>query len=401
MRFSEAVFGLLAAAGLAQAEVKVPALFASHMVLQREHPIHVWGWADANEAVSVQFASESVAATADVTGRWSVYLKPANAGGPYKLTVRGSNTLEFDDVLVGDVWFASGQSNMEMPLSGWPGAPIKDSQAEIQAADHPDIRLFLVERAISQFPLEDFGGSWSRCTPETAPKFSAVAYFFGREIARTQHVPVGLIDSTWGGTPAESWTSIDTLSSDASLMPAFATWAPMVDTWAETQRLTPIEKAQDEAAKAAGRPVPHHAGHPPALLYAPSALYNAMVAPAVPFRIRGVIWYQGEANGGHDRAPLYNKLFPALIEDWRMHWQEGDFPFLFVQLANFHADETWAVVREAQRRTLKLRHTGMAVTADIGDPSNIHPADKQDVGARLALAARALSYGEMLEYSGP
>jgi sialate O-acetylesterase len=263
----------------------------------------------------------------------------------------------------------------------------------------------LIPHKTSSYPLQDFDGKadWTKCTPETAAKFSAVAYFFGREIAQKQNVTIGLVDSTWGGTPGEAWVSMDGLASDASLMPVFATWANMANTQADVPAMLAAEKAEDEAAKRANQPPPEHHWHPDPKSYDPSFLYNAMVAPATPYGIKGVIWYQGETNSSWDRAPLYHRVFSTLITDWRRNWGVGEFPFLFVQISSFKSDNTegWPLVRQAQFETLSLQKTGMAVTIDVGDPDNVHPADKQTVGHRLALIARAETYGEPLEYSGP
>ncbi|MDQ2712712.1 MAG: sialate O-acetylesterase [Acidobacteriota bacterium] len=395
---------LALAASVAQAEVRLPKQLSSHMVLQRDQPIHIWGWADSGEKVSVTLESANQTATADRLGHWSVYLPPRPAGGPFQLTIAGTNKIVLDDVLSGDVWFASGQSNMEMPLKGFPGnAVLKNSEAEIRNATQPNIRLLFVPHKASDYPLEDVDKSWTVCTPESATNFSAVAYFFARDLTDKEHVPIGLIDSTWGGTPGEAWVSLDGLSSDASLMPVFHSWADMTKTQADVPAMRQAEKAEDAAARAANRPPPHHPWHPDPESWAPAGLYNGMVAPAVQFPIKGVIWYQGESNSVADRAPLYEKVFSALIGDWRMHWHEGNFPFLFVQISSFKSSpaEIWPIVREAQRRTLALTNTAMAVTIDAGDPDNVHPADKQTVGARLALGARALAYHETVEYSGP
>jgi sialate O-acetylesterase len=391
----------------AHAEVKLPKIFSSHMVLQRNKPIHVWGWSDVGEKVSATLNNVTQTTTGDELGHWSLYLSPQSAGGPFQLKVAGTNTVSFDDVLIGDVWFASGQSNMEMPLNGFPGsAVVNNAAAEIRDANHPTVRLFTVDRKTSEFPLNDFTGdeTWQVCSPETAAKFSAVAYFFGRDLTAREHVPIGLIDSTWGGTPGAAWVSLDALSSDASLMPVFAAQSELVEHQADTPSIIAKEKREDAAARAANRTPAPRAWHPPDLSsWRPAALFNGMVAPAVPFSIEGVIWYQGESDSSQSRAFMYKRVFPALISDWRSHWREGNFPFLFVQIANYKSTglETWPVVREAQRKTLVLKNTAMAVTIDIGNPDNVHPADKQTVGARLALAARALAYGENVEYSGP
>ncbi len=386
----------------ARADVSLPALIADHAVLQRGIPIHVWGNANPGEDVSVAFLTESRTVRADDLGRWSVYLPPHEAGGPFELKIKGNNTIILRDVWVGDVWVASGQSNMEFGLAGADRA-----EAEIAAARHPGIRLLLVDRNTSDYPLTDVVSkdSWQPCTPESARNFSAVAYFFGREVHEDQNVPVGLIESAWGGTPAESWTSLDALASDASLMPVFAQRAVVAD--AQAEMLLRLQKEEREykaavaRAEAEGKPTPFRRWHPDFGAWQPAALYNAMIAPLTPFPIRGVIWYQGESNTPPEKAPLYARLFQTMIRDWRHAWGQGDFPFLFVQIANWNSTDLWPEVREAQRQTLALRKTGMAVTIDIGDPVNIHPTDKQDVGHRLALAARAIAYAEDVEYSGP
>lgn len=266
----------------------------------------------------------------------------------------------------------------------------------------PQIRLLHIPTKASDFPLRDTPATWTVCSPETAANFSAVAYFFGREINERERVPIGLIDSTWGGTVAEAWVSLNSISADAALMPVFATRAQMMESQADAAAILAREHREDEAARAASQPPPPHEWRPDPRSWAPAALFNGMVAPATPYAIKGVIWYQGESNSRRGFAPMYARLFPALIADWRTQWREGDFPFLFVQIANFKSDgESWAVIREAQRRTLSVANTAMAVTIDIGDPDNVHPADKQTVGARLALGARALAYGENVEYAGP
>ena len=384
-------------------EVKLPGILSSHMVLQRDRPIHVWGWSDPGEKVTVTLRGNSRDAVGDGLGTWSVYLPPEAAGGPYQITIAGSNRIVLDDVLIGDVWFASGQSNMEMPLKGFPGAPVKNSAEEIAHANQPRIRLLMIPRKTSDFPLRNADTSWTICSPETAANFSAVAYFFGRDLAGREQVPIGLIDSTWGGTPAEAWTSLEAISSDAALMPLFATRAQMMSEQADVQAILAKEKREDAAARQAGQPAQRHPWRPDAASWAPAALFNGMIAPETGYGIKGVIWYQGESNSRLSFAPLYARIFPALIADWRAQWRQGNFPFLYVQISNFEStpNEAWPFIREAQRRTLAVANTAMAVTIDVGDPTNVHPADKQTVGARLALAARALAYGENVEYSGP
>jgi sialate O-acetylesterase len=394
---------LLALTLTASAEVTLPKVFSSHMVLQRDMPIHIWGSGAPGEQVTVDLHGVTNTAITDNLGRWSLRLPAQSAGGPYTLTIHGTNTVQLDDILIGDLWIASGQSNMEMPLAGFPGsAVVKDADKEIAAANYPQIRLLLVEKDISDYPLEDVKTvtGWSLCTPETAKNFSAVAYFFARALQQKEHVPIGLVDTTWGGTPAEAWTSLDALGADAALMPVFSARAEKMDRETTEQRAD----IADKQAKAEGKPGIHgREWHPNPDSWRPAALYNAMIAPFTPLPIRGVIWYQGEANSVLNRAPLYSRLFPAMIQDWRNKWRQGSFPFLFVQISAFGSSdkEDWGLLRDAQRRTLHLVDTGMAVTIDIGDEHNVHPSDKQTVGERLSLLARNIVFGENLVSSGP
>jgi sialate O-acetylesterase len=396
---------LLVAAPLA-AEVRLPHSLSDHAVLQRDAPIHIWGWADPKEHVSVEFHTQTREATANEYGQWSLWLAPESAGGPYTLQVKGAATaapLSVTDLLVGDVWFASGQSNMEFPLKGFPGqAVLKDQEKEIANATLPQVRLLRVEHKGANFPVEDVSATWTSCTPQTAADFSAVAYFFGREIQQKEHVPIGLIDSTWGGTPIEAWISFDALSGDASLMPAFASWARFADQQTRLSEVVAEEKREDGAAAQAGQPKPTHPWHPAPESWQPGALYNGMIAPLTPYSIKGVIWYQGETNSAPERAPLYEKLFSTMINGWRGDWQQGQFPFLFAQISSFHSPkENWGMLRDQQRRTLAVANTAMAETLDVGLADNVHPPDKQTVGARLATAALATVYGKPVEYSGP
>jgi sialate O-acetylesterase len=387
------------------AEVRLPHILSDHGVLQREAPIHIWGWSSPNEKIQAEFHTQKRSASANKFGEWELWLAPESAGGPFTLSVKGESgaPIVHSDMLVGDVWFASGQSNMEMPLRGF-GAdtPVKDGDKEIAAATKPQIRLLLVEHKTASFPQQDWTGTWTLCTPETAKDFSAVAYFFGREIQQKEHVPIGLIDSTWGGTPVEAWVSFDALASDAALMPAFASWAKFANGQTRLTAIEAEEKREDDAAEAAHQPKPKHPWHPFPQSWEPAQLYNGMIAPATPYTIKGVIWYQGETNSDPERAPLYSKLFSTMILDWRHKWQQGAFPFLYVQISSFNSPgESWGLLRDQQRRTLAVANTAMAVSLDVGLADNVHPPDKQIVGSRLALAAEALAYGKSVEYSGP
>lgn len=392
----------VAATGVATAQVQLPKILSSHMVVQRELPVHVWGMASADEAVKVSFRGETASTAANSMGQWSVYLKPGAAGGPFAMTVQGAKDakpIEIDDVLVGDVWVASGQSNMEFRMR----------QAATAAQDLPkaannNIRLLVVDLNAADYALTDIGTEgWKVSSPESAKEFSAVAWYFAREIEQHEHVPVGVIDSSWGGTVAEAWTRTAALGADATLAPIFVNWGKMTDDESAALLRDKDEDRQRAEARAAGRPEPSFPWHPTMKSWGPGMLWNAMIAPLTPFAIHGAIWYQGESNSKLPRFAYYDKTMRALIEDWRRQWSVGDFPFLYVQISNYKStpEEDWASLREQQLKTLGLANTAMAVTIDIGNPDDVHPTDKLDVGHRLALAARALSYGEDISYSGP
>jgi sialate O-acetylesterase len=384
------------------AEVKLPALLSDHMLIQQQMPVRIWGKADPGEKIALEFNGQRASAIADNSGAWEAFLPPMSAGGPYEMTIRGANELIVHDVLIGEVWVGSGQSNMELPMTR-----VNDADAEIAAANYPQIRLFTVKKKVSEVPLEDVEGVWTLCTPSSAHSFSAVGYFFSRYIHQSRRVPVGFIHSSWGGTPAESWTTHATLEANAFLKPILDEWQQTLAAYPAAnekyqQQLTDYKtaaasaKAEGKPAPAAPRP-PVGPGHP----NTPAGLWNAMIAPITPYAIRGALWYQGEANANAKHAFQYRYLFRAMIEDWRREWAQGDFPFLFVQLANFQSNGSWPVLRESQSDALQLRNTGMAVIDDIGESKDIHPKNKQDVGKRLALAAQAIAYGEKIEYSGP
>jgi len=369
--------GVLASPG--QCDVRLASVFGDHMVLQHSSEVTVWGWADPGEEISLDPSwpypgsdgPHPTTATAD--GRWRVNFMTPGAGGPHTLTVRGKNEIVLKDVLMGEVWVCSGQSNMQ-----WGVQQADNAQQEIAAANHPQLRLFQAQRAIAVAPADDISGAWSVCTPTTIPGFSATAYYFGRKLHSELGVPVGLISTNWGGTVVEAWTSAEALAAVGEFGDA----------------LSLLKDATVDSVGGASLDQLHQ--------NYPTALYNGMIAPIIPFGIRGVIWYQGESN--RTRAEQYRKLFPAMIQDWRTRWELGDFPFYFVQIAPYrYGNDTGeaAELREAQTMTLSLPNTGMCVTMDIGNPADIHPTNKQTVGARLARWALARDYGRDVVPSGP
>jgi sialate O-acetylesterase len=399
---------LLLLVSAASAEVTLAPLFSDHAVLQCDRPVPVWGRAAAGEKVAVAFRGQSLATQAGADGRWRVTLAPlAATGESADLTVAGTNTLTLRDIVVGEVWLASGQSNMEWPLKS-----AHDAEKEIAAANFPLIRHLRLEHAVADQPADGARtGGWENATPQTAGTFTAVGYFFARDLHRKLGVPVGIVHSAWGGTPIESWMSEAALRNTGAWPAIDARWQKNLAEFPERSANFPAERAAwlaaDEKARAARtkNPVPWpRAPIGPGTPYAPAGLFNGMIAPLQPGALRGVIWYQGEANW--PRAAEYAELFPALIRAWRAGFGGGDLPFLFVQLANFAdpGDPTgrgWAPLREAQAKALALPATGMAVTIDIGNPKDIHPTNKQEVGRRLALIAKAVVYDIASDHTGP
>ncbi|MBR9999634.1 MAG: beta galactosidase jelly roll domain-containing protein [Cyclobacteriaceae bacterium] len=529
------------------ADITLPHVFSSNMVLQRGMEIPVWGWADPGERVTVSLDDRKESVRTGRDGIWRVKLDPMEAGGPHEMLIRGKNEIRFNNILLGDVWICSGQSNME-----WPVSRSNDAETEISQADYPEIRLFTVPNKISSKPLPDTDeAAWQLCTPENVPPFSAVGYFFGKELYSELNVPIGLINTTWGGTVAESWTSGETIANDPDLnerlavlenlnIPEaneklekeFAGWQEQLramdagysdgkfrwadpdadrqgwktmslpslwedqglrdvdgvvwfarnfDLPAETAKqgieinLGPIDDSdmvwingvlvgqifnhynwnrkysvdpeilkegtnlvvvrvedyrggggiygeKNQLYVKSGNFLKSMAGEwhykigtdkipsdPPQTAFGPNSfptlLYNAMIHPLIPFGIKGAIWYQGESNAS--RAYQYRRIFSQLIEDWRGQWGQGDFPFLFVQLANFMEPKAapsaseWAELREAQTMTLSLTNTGMASAIDIGEADDIHPRNKQEVARRLALSALKVAYDQDVVSAGP
>lgn len=524
------------------AQVKLPLLFGNNMVLQQGIPIPVWGWASPGEKVTITLHKTKMSVNANKSGKWMVKLPAMKYGGPYVMTVKGKNLQKFENVMIGEVWVCSGQSNMEFNL-----VTAKNADAEIASSNYPQIRLFTVKKRIAQTPKDQLDeGLWQDCSPASSPRFSAVAYFFGRTLHEKLKVSVGLINTSWGGTVAETWTSEETISQNSDFASQLSQLKKInLDDYAKTIEKEVKERVGESSSVDLGMKgdtavwastdyddtswktmklpgyieqnglqgvdgiiwfrkeieiLPSEAGKPAVLSLAkindsdhtflngtligsttlmaeksrvysvpagllksgknivtvqvediggnggiygdsaalkfqcenrsvslsgkwkykvglikintalspntyPTLLYNGMIHPLVPYGIKGVIWYQGEGNAG--RAKQYQRVFPDLINDWRNHWKQGEFPFLFVQLANFmHSDSlpaesTWAELREAQSKTLSLPNTGMAVTTDVGDAADIHPKDKQTVGYRLALSGLKIAYHQNVLHSGP
>ena len=402
----------LAASPAARADVRLPHVFGNHMVLQRDAKLPVWGWAEPGEKVSVQLGDRpAVATTATPKGEWRVTLPPTQAGGPLKLTVTGRNRLVLDDVLVGEVWVCSGQSNM-----WWTVRLSLNPNKEIAAAKFPQIRLLSIPQKAAPAPMDDVQAAWTVCSPETIAHFSSCAYFFGRHLHRELKVPVGLINTSWGGTRIEPWTppvgfgavpELATIHKQVLLTDPHSdaykarlgAYIGQAEGWLTTAR----------SALKAEAPLTPMPAYPKELLpfashQLPCVLYNAMVRGLVPFAIRGAIWYQGESN--HHDGMLYTAKTRALVEGWRQVWGQGDFPFFYVQIAPYvYGSESPYILAEfweAQSAALAIPNTGMVVPSDIGNTRNIHPRNKQEVGRRLALLALAGTYGrKSLVCSGP
>ena len=352
------------------AQIEFPSFISSNMVLQQQTEASIWGWVEKGTKVKIKCSwdNSEYSAVANENGKWQTKVKTPKAGGPYTITV---NEQILKNILIGEVWICSGQSNMQWGLDNTIGG-----SEEIKNANYPEIRLFYVARQTADRPEDDLYGNWVECTPKSARSFSAVAYYFGKKIHQDLNVPVGLIHTSWGGSSAEAWVKSEILKAD-----------PDYQIYYDRQK---------------GRELNVQPGILPLNQHSPSRLYNAMIHPLIPFAIKGAIWYQGESNRGE--AILYEKLFPTMIKNWRDDWQQGNFPFYFVQLAPYNYDVPieGALLRDAQRKTLSVPNTGMAVTMDIGNPTDIHPRNKVDVGERLALWALTKDYGkEGIVFSGP
>lgn len=401
----------------AQGKIKLPAVVSDHMVLQQEANVNLWGWAEAGEKVMAKFGDKSAETVTGPDKKWRVKLAGLKGGTAGDLTISGTDTVTVKDVLVGEVWVASGQSNME-----WIVKNSMNPQEEIAAAYFPQIRMFTVTKANSLTPKEDCVGSWQVCSPSTVGNFSAVGYFFARELHKKLNQPVGVIHTSWGGTPAEFWTPAAVLEREPAFKKYSERWAKVQADYPKAKEAYDVAmvkwKEDAEKAKAEGKPAPRAPGAPRGsdAFGAPGCLWNAMIEPILGYTIQGAIWYQGESNAnGEAEAKLYRQLFPTMILSWRKAWAQGglegsdnpDFPFHFVQLANYRTryeepvDSDWAVLRESQLLSLELPRTGMAVIIDIGEANDIHPKNKQEVGRRLALSTIAQVYYIDTEFSGP
>lgn len=373
--FGSMTFCMLLCSNIVFAKIILSPLFSDNMVLQQKDNVALWGGSEAekNIIITTSWNRKVFKTKADSAGNWKIKVATPKAGGPYSITFNDGEILTISNVLIGEVWICSGQSNMEMPIEGW--GKIKDYKEELVAAHHPNIRLLKVEKTTSTQPLSEaiYANSWQASSPTSVSEFSAVAYFFARDIQKHHNVPIGIIQAAYSGAPAESWVS-----------------GPSLRTMPDYDSVVKIISSKP------GRPQNSHI---------PTVLYNAMIHPLIQYNIRGVIWYQGEGNAS--RAHQYKSLFPLLIHDWRQLWNNKNMPFYFVQLANFKeavtvpGESDWAELREAQLKTLSLPHTGMAVAIDLGDVKDIHPKNKLDVGLRLARIARAKVYNENIAYSGP
>jgi sialate O-acetylesterase len=402
------------------ADVKPASIFNDHMVLQQGMSVPVWGWADPGEQVSVSFADQKQTAVAGADGKWMVHLANLKIAAPAEMTLSGKNSITIKDVLVGEVWLGSGQSNMEFTVSvnAKRFAGVNNETQEIAAADYPTIRMYTVQQPVWDSkvdqPFDDAPGHWDVCSPKTVGAFSAVGYFFSRQLQKAINQPIGFINTSYGASVAQAWISKDVLSADPRFKPMVESLAPQLAAYdagaadraaaraanpAPIPQTSPASRASTRGARGGrGRGGARGPANPRGN-HSPYMLWNSMLHPVQPYAIRGVLWYQGESIIGSTET--FSQLNEALITSWRREWGEGDFPFYFVQLAAQDANSNRPEVREAQAQALKVPNTAMAVTIDIGDKTNVHPKNKQELGDRLARIARANVYGEKIEFSGP
>jgi sialate O-acetylesterase len=388
---------------VARADVRLASPFTDHMVLQQGMPVPVWGWAGSGEKVSVRFADQTQSVAADASGKWMVHLDQLKASADSRvLTVTGSNTLTLNDVLVGEVWLASGQSNMDFTVSVKRAsfAGVMNEDKEIAAANYPQIRMFTAKPVRTYTPQETVPGEWLVCSPETVPGFSAVGYFFARELQKQIKVPVGIVTLSFGASCAQAWIRREAILADPELKPQLDAFDDQVAKYTPPsgEELKQWQEAADNAKAAGKKPPKGPHAHPASDQHNPTVLFNGMVAPVLPYAIRGVIWYQGESiTAPRELFPRWNA---TLIADWRKLWNR-ELPFYFCQLAALDKSSNTPEVREWQAEALKIPGTAMAVTIDIGDKGNVHPKNKAPLGDRLARIALANAYGRKIEFSGP
>lgn len=389
----------------ATAQVKLPALVGDNMVLQQNAKVNLWGWAAPNEKIKIQLGWQNtpLAITANSDGTWKTAVNtPQGSEKKYNITIEATNKINLQNILIGEVWICSGQSNMYFPVGKedktWKTGVV-NYEEEIKNATYPNIRIFTVLTKASQKPLDDVTGSWKECSPNSVKTFSAVAYFFGKDLYQKLNIPIGLISSSWGGTKAEAWTSQSVLEENPDFL-------SILETDAKNEKLHQ-EKLENYYLNLKKERIANNNDLSKSELKKPKkeenktsyVLYNAMLHPLINYTMRGVIWYQGESNA--EQAYLYRSLFPAMVKNWRSDWNQGDFPFYYVQITPHKSQNP--DIREAQLFSLKnIPNSGMVVTTDVGNATNIHPIDKQTVGHRLALIAHAKTYNEnKLVYSGP
>ncbi len=405
----------LALPSLAKAELKLPAIIGDNMVLQQKQAGNIWGWDNPGTDVTVSFGGQTKAAKADAKGKWTVSLDPGAASDrPASMTIKGSSTKDLKNILVGEVWICSGQSNME-----WNVGNSTDADLEIATAKYPKIRLISVPKVGVQEPQDDFKGAWAECSPQTVPPFSAVGYFFGRSLHQILNVPIGLINNAWGGSAAEAWVRRDVLEKDPRFKLLMentqkneAKLQSPAAQEAYKKNLAAWQKRADDAKKAGKAFTERAPQSPNAWLHGnarPGNIYNGVLRPTIGYGIKGAIWYQGESNAG--RAYEYASLFPLMIQHWREEWKQGDFSFYWVQLADFMQEtpdaeqataSAWAELREAQTKTQNaIKNGGQAVIIDIGEGKDIHPKNKRDVAERLARWALVKDYGQKLIHRSP
>jgi sialate O-acetylesterase len=395
---------LLFSASAALADVKPAPLFSDHVVLQSGMPVPIWGTASSGEKVTVTLNGQTQSATTGADGKWMVRLMDLKTGGPYEMTIVGNNAITVHDVLVGEVWLGSGQSNMQFTVSkkvaGFAG--LINEEQEIAAANYPKLRMFTGKEAKTYQPQASVDGEWLVCSPETVPGFSAVGYLFGRNLQKELDVPVGMLILAYGASTAEAWIPREAMNADPLLKPMLDKFDAAVQFFRANPQ-APADQAPRPPQTINARPGQARQQRDPVQdQHQPTVLFNGMIYPAMPYAIRGAIWYQGESIvGGSQGITLYPHVMETLVKTWRRLWGEGDFPFYAVQLPNLQNISNNPRVREGQAAILSLPNTGLAVTIDIGDPKDVHPHNKEPLGDRLMRIALANVYHRNIEYSGP